>query len=461
MGTVGINFGSATGGAGFDVASTVTAIQSAQAGIETPWKTQLTSLQAQDTALSTIGTDLGTLTTSLQALTDFTGVTAQKNGSSSDTSVLDLTGATSAAAAGSHSITVTTLAKTSTSYTDEVPAAADVLSGSITVKVGSAAAQTVSVVSGASDTLATLSAKINAAAIGVTASVITDANGSRLSLVSGTSGLGGSLTVTSNLTDTTHQTSGSPTPLAATTSAGVNASLTVDGTPITSASNTVSTAIPGVTFQLLSTSAAPVDVEITNDTASVSTAISTLVTSYNAVVKDLTTQEGKDSSGNAEPLYGSPILSQLQSQLSQAIFAGSASGKISSVTQLGITFNNDGTLAVNTDTLTTALTNNFSDIVGFLQNSGSFGETFATTLNNLGNVSPTGTLTVAQKQNASQEAALNTSISNEDALLAAQKITLTTELNTANEELQAIPSQLDQINEIYSAVTGYNTNTNG
>ena len=74
MGTVGINFGAATSGQGFDVASTVTQIQASEQAIETPWKNQLTALQAQDTVLSSLGSHLATLTTSVQALTDFSGL---------------------------------------------------------------------------------------------------------------------------------------------------------------------------------------------------------------------------------------------------------------------------------------------------------------------------------------------------------------------------------------------------
>ncbi len=73
MGTVGLSFGSATSGQGFDVATTVTQIQAAESAIETPWQTQLTTLQAQDTVFSSLGSDLSTLTTSVQALTDFAG----------------------------------------------------------------------------------------------------------------------------------------------------------------------------------------------------------------------------------------------------------------------------------------------------------------------------------------------------------------------------------------------------
>jgi flagellar hook-associated protein 2 len=38
---------------------------------------------------------------------------------------------------------------------------------------------------------------------------------------------------------------------------------------------------------------------------------------------------------------------------------------------------------------------------------------------------------------------------------------LTTELNEANYTLTEIPQELQQINEMYSAITGYNENQNG
>jgi flagellar hook-associated protein 2 len=458
MGTVGIAFGSATSGQGFDVATTVTQIQAAEAGIETPWTTQLTSLKAQDTAFTNLGTDLSTLTTALQTLTDFTGVLSEKQGASSDTNLLELTGATSAATAGSHTIVVSSLAENSSEYTGAVANAADTLSGGITIQIGSGAAQTVNVVSGTSDTLNTLAAAINIASLGVTASVITDSSGSRLSLVSGTNGAAGQLTVTSSLTDSTAGTALG----FSVGQTGVDASLTVDGISLTSASNTVTNAIPGVTFQLLSASpATQIQVQITNDTADVSTAVAALVTAYNAVIKDINTQEGNDATGNPEPLFGNPALTSIQETLSTALLAGSASGRINSITQLGIAVNNDGTLTLDTDTLQNALTTNFADVTGYLQDTGSFGQTFAATLNELGTQAPTGAVYLALAENSSVEANLTTNVTNEDALLAAQKISLTAELNTANQVLQSIPAQLAEINEIYSAVTGYNSTQNG
>jgi flagellar hook-associated protein 2 len=453
MGTVGLSFGSATSGQGFNVATTVTQILASEKAIETPWNNQLTALKAQDTVLTSLGTDLSALSTSLQALTDFQGVFSAKLGASSNTNVLDLTSASATAVAGSHTIEITQLAQTSSNASTAVSAANDTLSGTLTIQ-----GQTFNVNStNNNDTLSSLSAAINAADIGVTASVITDSSGSRLSIVSGTSGAAGQLTISALLTDASSNLVTFPSTSG---QVGQDAKLTVDGVSVTSPSNTVTTVIPGITFQLLALSTTPVQVQITDDTTSIGTAISGFVSAYNKVIGDINTQEGKDSSGNPEPLMGSPVLAQLQGALTGSLFTAAASGSIKNITQLGISMNNDGTLTLNGDTLNTALNSHLADVTGFLQNSGSFGQTMATALNNLGTQAPNGSIYLVQQQNAAQETPLNTDISNEDALLSAQQTQLTNELNTANQILQSIPSQLSQVNEIYSAITGYNQNRN-
>lgn len=202
MGAVGINFGAATSGTGFDVTTTVASIVANLQQVETPWNNQLTALKADDTALTSIGTDLSSLSASLNALTDFEGVMTEKEGSSSDTNVLTLTSASATATAGSHTVVVSQLAQTSSDYSDPI-ASTDTISGALTIRVGSGQATTIPVVSGTSDTLKTYASAINAAGIGVSASVISDTSGSRLSLVSNTSGTAGALTVTQGGTTTT------------------------------------------------------------------------------------------------------------------------------------------------------------------------------------------------------------------------------------------------------------------
>jgi flagellar hook-associated protein 2 len=452
MATVGLSFGSATSGQGFDVTTTVSEIQAAEQAIETPWQNQLTSLQAQDTVFTAMGTDLSTLTTSLQALTDFNGVFAEKEGSSSNTDVLSLTSASSTAVAGSHSITVTNLAQTSSDVSTAIASANDTLTGSVIIQ-----GTTFDTSTPGNDTLTGLASAINSAGIGVSASVITDSSGSRLSIVSGTSGAAGQLApiATNTLAD-------GGTSISFTGQPGKDAVMQVDGVTVTSSSNTVTNAIPGVSFQLLASDVgSPVQVEITNGTTDIATAVSNFVSAYNTVIGDINMEEGNDSSGNPEPLYGSPILAQLQSGITGALFAGSASGSIGNITQLGISMNDDGTLTLDADTLSSALNSNLSDVAGFFQNTGSFGQTMATTLNNLGTQAPDGAIYLAQQQNATEESSLNTDITNENATLSAQKTTLTDELNTANQILQSIPSQLNEVNEMYSAITGYNTGNGG
>jgi flagellar hook-associated protein 2 len=209
---------------------------------------------------------------------------------------------------------------------------------------------------------------------------------------------------------------------------------------------------------LLATSTTPVQVEITADTTDIGKAISSFVSAYNKVLGDINTQESSISSGSSSSLAGSSTIAQLQESLSNSLFGSAASGAINNITQLGITVNNDGTLALDADTLNSALNNNLADVTGFLQNSDSFGQTLSTALDNLGTGTTHGAIFLAQQQNTQEEAALNADVTNEDALLATQKTQLTNELNAANQILQSIPSQLNEVNSVFDSLTGFNPN---
>lgn len=563
MGTVGLSFGSPTGGTGFDVSATVSTIVANLQNVETPWKTQLTALHSQDTALSSIGTLLSNLSTDVSSLTDFTGVLAQKTGASSNTDVLELTSASTTATSGTHLVVVNNLAQTSSGYLDPVQDSSDTLGGNLSITMNGTS-QSFDLSSLSSPTLSGLASAINSSGIGVTATVLTDANGSRLSLVSGTSGLSGQISVTSNVTDASLESTSNPTGALTYNDAvdGKNASLTVDGIQLSSASNVVSNLIPGVTFQLLSASpvdssgkATGVQVVIANDNTSVESTINSMVMDYNSLISAINTQEGNDSSGNPEPLFGSPTLSLLQQQLMSGmntqnpsgyvsgisaasdtlsgtikIAVGSSSAEtfdlstlsdptlsglasainsasfgvtanvvtdssgsrlilesgtagtagkltvtsslmdstsgesasytdggsdISGVANLGITLNNDGTISLDVASLSSVLDSDFSSVVGFFQNANSWGQSFSTTLDQAGTSSTTGVLSLAESANSTTESNLNANVSKEESLISIQQKSLTAELNSANEILQGLPTQLDGVNEIYSAITGY------
>ena len=90
------------------------------------------------------------------------------------------------------------------------------------------------------------------------------------------------------------------------------------------------------------------------------------------------------------------------------------------------------------------------------QNTSSFGLNLEQAVNNAGTGSTTSILTQAQNANSTAESNLNSTISTMDARIATQQTSLTAELNAANQTLQEIPMQLNMVNEIYSAITGYN-----
>jgi len=469
MGSVGISFGSPTSGQGFDVSTTVSAIVANLQAVETPWKNQLTTLQSEDTALTSIGTDLGSLSTALNALTDFNGVFSEKEGSSSDTSVVSLTSATPAAVAGSHTIEVGQLAQ-SFSYASGDLGANDILSGSLTI-----GGQTIAISDGtatdgsgnripANNTPGTLASYINDGDYGVEANVVTDSSGSRLSLVSDTSGAEGAVTIdSSGLGDATAKAAVGITQA----QQGQDAQFSVDNISMTSSSNTVTAAIPGVTMQLLDVAPdTPVQVEITNNNSDVESAVTTFVNAYNAVIKDLNTQEGDTPSGTAEPLYGNSAVALLQQQLQGLATFTQSSGAIRSLSDLGITesTNHDGTLTLDTTALDGALNSNYQDATNFFQASSSytsFGANMTTTLNGLGNSAPNGAIYLALQQDSSQESDLNKNITSENSAIGTQQSQLTTELNEANYTLQEIPEELQSVNELYSAITGYNENPGG
>jgi flagellar hook-associated protein 2 len=560
MGTVGLSFGSPTSGAGFNVSQTVSSIVANLENVETPWNNQLSSLESQDTVFSTLGTLFSNLTNDMSALTDFQGVLSLKEGSSSDTSVLDLTSASSTAAAGTYSVVVNSLATTANGYLDPISSASDTLTGSIAITTGtgsSAVTTTIDVPAAGSgnDNLQGLANAITSAGIGVTATVLTDANGSRLSLTSNTSGSAGSLSASSSITDSTTGTALNYNIELAT---GANASLSVNGVTLSSASNTVTNLIPGVTFQLLGTSSAgsEVQVVIANDNSAVESSLEQFVTDYNSLVSAMNAQEGNDSSGNPEPLFGSPTLSLLQQQLlgsinyqnpsgsitgvssatdtltgtitingTQVSVPASGSGNdnisglaaainsaglgvtanvvndgsgpqlvlvpdadgstisvtasltdtttgaslsytsngasISGLTDLGISMNNDGTISLDETSLDSVLNSDYSGVLGFFQDANSWGMTFSNMLNNAGTSNPVGVLKLAENSNSNVESSLNADISRENLLISAQQTSLTDELNSANEILQELPTQLQGVNELYSAITGYNENQNG
>jgi flagellar hook-associated protein 2 len=130
-------------------------------------------------------------------------------------------------------------------------------------------------------------------------------------------------------------------------------------------------------------------------------------------------------------------------------------GNVNNLAELGITVNDNGTLSLDSATLSSELNTDYSGVVGFFQDVNSWGVDFSTTLNNLGTSNVDGTLALALSADSATESTLNQNLSSENLLISTEQVSLTLELTSADEILQSIPSNLNNINELYSAITGY------
>ena len=469
---ISFNATSLLNGNGIDVKSIVNQILNQQTGPLTAWQNEQTDLSTQAGLLAGINNNLTSLASAVVALANPTGPLASQSATSSDTSILTASAQTTAAA-GTHQIVVSKLATTGTLYTDPLQdgntsfLASGTTTGDIQLQVGGASGTTYDIVitQGSNDTVSTLASYINAQNWGVTANVVTDANGARLALYSQSPGTPGAMSVTSNDTSLNFNA-----PVG-----GTNASLTVDGVPISSATNTVTCVISGVTLNLASTdSGAPVQVTVGPDTAQATTAINNFVNAYNAVVNNLNTQFTVNPATNNEgPLGGDSFLRSLQSSLlNDVTYSMTGASELVNLAALGIDMNNDGTLTVNqvaTDThpsLANVLATNPSAVQSFFQNASGagFAQDFNNDLVDLTDVTD-GILNVDIAGNKAQQKALATQITNLQDRLAAQQAMLTRQYALVNATLEAYPSLLYTVTAMLGAMNGNysvtpNTSTN-
>ncbi len=443
LNSMGLNQGTVSSGSGIDVTSVVNQILESERGPEKLWQQQQSHLTSQTNALNSLNASLTALQTAMQALSDVSGVMTSNTATSSQPSILTAS-AQSSAAAGNHLITITNLATTSSAYSDAVATADTTLAtGVITLQVGTTTADLT--VDSTNNTLNSLVSAINSQKLGVTASVITDANGARLALVSNTTGAPGDLTITGNIAGLGFHKSVT----------GQNASLTIDGVPISSATNTVTGALSGVTLNLVSAApSTPVQLSVGPNTSAITTAVSNFVGAYNALMTKINAQFAVDATTHtAGPLASDVALRSLQSSLlSDVTYAMSSNNGFTNLAALGIDMANDGTLSINDAAFNDALTNNFSAVQNFFQGAtDGFGANFKSDLTSL--TSPTeGVLNANLTEITNQQKVLTDTINDFEDRLATREQQLIKEYSAIDAMLRQYPVTLQAINAQLAAL---------
>lgn len=224
-------------------------------------------------------------------------------------------------------------------------------------------------IDGTNNSLEGIRDAINAAALGVTATIVNDGSGTpyRLALTSSNSGASNSFKITTSGGDGSIDSLLGYDPEGVQnltqTVAAQNAQLTVNGIAITSASNTVSDAIQGVTLTLKNTTAAATSLAVVRDTTAINTAASGFVDAYNALASQIKSRSAYAVDGKGGgTLAGDGTLRLMQDQLRGIFTTPASGGTLTTLAQVGISFQTDGSLKLDSSKLNSAISANFSDV---------------------------------------------------------------------------------------------------
>jgi flagellar hook-associated protein 2 len=311
------------------------AVQIAQIPV-TQLQNKDSNLLQQKTLLGSLQSSVAALASSLDSLGKI-GSTKALSASSSDPTVVSATatGATTATSYTINSVTSVASAASERSNLGYADAAATRVStnGDVTLQVGG----TTKTFTLANNNLTSLRDQINGLGLGVSASILTTANGNYLSVAANATGR-----TTLKLFDG-DDTSG--TNLLTSTNQGTNAQFQLNGINISQAGNVVNSVIPGVTLTIAGQSSDPVTISLSSDRSKLSAALQDFVSNYNALKTEVNAQVGPA----AGLLAGDTVINQVQSSLRQ-ITSLNSTGSVQSLADLGVEFSNTGVASFHQDT---------------------------------------------------------------------------------------------------------------
>jgi flagellar hook-associated protein 2 len=360
---------SATGGSVIDVNSLVSQLVAAsRAPKDSIISTQTQKATTQISAVGTLKGALSAFQTALAGLDTPEAFNAVAATSSSPT--IFTASAGTGAVAGTYSLSISQLAQAQQLVSKPIPGDGSSVVGAGTLQVSLGATSFNVTLTSTNDTVAGLAAAINSAAgnPGVTATVITGTDGAHLVLSSTLTGAANSIQVTETDAGTALSAltySSGNTANYTENTAAKDAKFSISGIDHTSASNTVTDALDGVTLTLLGTTAAgtgagsSANLTVANDTGAITTNVQAFVNAYNTLAGSMGSLGSYDvTTGSAGPMLGDALLTGIQNEIRSTLYSivHNGSSTYSSLASVGITTKSDGTLKLNVSKLQTALT---------------------------------------------------------------------------------------------------------
>jgi len=390
-------------GSGLNVNQLVSQLMSvAQAPINR-LNSEISGYQSTISAYGQLTAAISSFQTNLGGLSDPTQYTAY-TATPSNTSVLSAT-ASSKATAGSYSIGVSLLAQSqtlvATGQSSQTSSIGSGTSTTVSFQFGTVSSNTFSqdasrgggsvTIDSSNNSLQGIAAAINKGNFGVSATIVNDGGTSpyRLQLTSSKTGANSNMKITvtgdstlgtllandpaqANPTVADANPSGTANTMTL-TQAAQDASMTINGLPISSHTNTISSAISGLTLNLSTTTTSPITLTVAKNTSGIATQIQSFVSAYNSMDSTISQLTAAGSSStNAGPLAGQYSAQRVQSQMRSMLgntMVG-PDGTSISLTDIGITFQKDGTLSLNSITLNSVIASNPGKVGAvFAQNS--------------------------------------------------------------------------------------------
>ncbi len=370
-------------GSGLDTAGLVSQLVAAEAEpVNARLNSQETDLGSELSAFGTLKGALSTFEASAAKLEDATTFQAFTSRSSNDSVFTASTDNT--AVAGSYSIEVVQLAQAEKLRSADFSSGSEVMgTGTLDLSLGANSFQLT--IDSSNNTLAGIRDAINAAADnpGISASLISVDTGTQLILTSNEVGASNNISIAA--VDDAPADGFDLTRLDSvnlqTLQAASDAIIKVDSQTVTRSSNSFSDVISGVTFNLASAQVGVQEtLSVTSDTQKIKNDIQSFVTSYNNLVGVMKGLSNYDISTNvAGPLNGDSVVRGIEGSLRQAR-SSVIPGNFSSLSSLGITLGDGGSLTIDDAALDANIANNLSDVKQFFSSPDGIAKNFSSAI---------------------------------------------------------------------------------
>ena len=300
------------------------------------------------------------------------------------------------AVAGTYDLVITQLAKAQTTastngYTNTTDTAAD--GGTISFTIG--ASTTTDITISAATSVAELKTLINDQNSGVVASVVNDGTNNKLVISSRVTGATNGFTINNSLTNgvsTVVAFAVGQSPSVGNSQDAQDSAFTVNGLAITSATNAVTDAVPGTTVTLVKAGSASINVR--NDYDTLKENVKTFITEFTALKEFFDKQTQIDSiTGKPGPLANDTILRQALSDVKNTILTSNGNnGQYSYLTEIGVEFEQAGTLKLDEEKFNTAIDTAVTDLQKLFQGDGTVDSVFDDLKSALANIDNTAGL---------------------------------------------------------------------